>query len=184
MALFVTACVILLLLTTRGGESRAPAPSFAAPIGTLDDSTVPNGWAPLVRSAARTAGIPAPVLAAQLEAESKWDPGAVSHAGAQGLAQFTPDAWDSHGRGDPFDPADAIAAQGRLLADLMRRAKASGIEGDRVALALAGYNAGFGNVERYRGIPPFDETRNYVDKIARRMHHYAEPLPKPGATRR
>lgn len=159
-----------------------PVPSFDGPLGAFDASKVPNSWGPLVAAAAKQAGIPAPVLAAQLEVESGWDPRAVSRVGAQGLAQFTPDTWKTYGSGDPFDPEDAIAAQGRLMKVLMRRANASGLHDNHVKLALAGYNAGFGNVTKYRGVPPFPETENYVDSVAWSMGYYAKPLPKPSSS--
>lgn len=180
--LVVTMCTGLLLLMTSSRSKPSSAPSFDDPIGALDESKVPNGWGPLVAAASRTSGVPGPVLAAQLEVESKWNPRAVSHANAKGLAQFTPDAWASHGKGDPFDPKDAIAAQGRLMRDLVQRADASGIDDNRIRLALAGYNAGFGNVTRYRGVPPFEETQHYVDAIARAMGRYAKPLPSGSAS--
>ena len=92
-------------LSTEGGEERAP--------------NVPNGWAPLVEDAARTAGLPVSVVAAQLAQESGWNPDATSPAGAQGIAQFMPATWATYGNGgDPFDPDDAIPAYGRYMAAL------------------------------------------------------------------
>lgn len=175
--LVVALCAGLLLLMTSTRSDPRPATSFDAPLGALDESKVPNGWGPLVAAASRESGVPGAVLAAQLEVESKWNPKAVSHANAKGLAQFTPDAWASHGKGDPFDPADAIAAQGRLMRELKQRAERSGIADNPMRLALAGYNAGFGNVTKYQGVPPFAETEHYVDAIAHAMGKYAKPLP-------
>lgn len=148
--LVVALCAGLLLLMTSTRSDPQSVPSFDAPLGALDESKVPNGWGPLVAAASRESGVPGAVLAAQLEVESKWNPKAVSHANAKGLAQFTPDAWASHGKGDPFDPADAIAAQGRLMRELKQRAERSGIADNPMRLALAGYNAGFGNVTKYQ----------------------------------
>lgn len=171
-------CAMLLALTSRNKPAEpTPVPSFDAPLGALDESRVPHGWGPRVAAAARRAGIPGPVLAAQLEVESGWDPKAVSPAGAQGLAQFTPDAWKTWGKGDPFSPEDAIAAQGRLMQNLKARADASKLPDNHVRLALAGYNAGFGNVTKHHGVPPFPETQSYVDAVARSMGWYAKPLP-------
>lgn len=175
--LVVALCAGLLLLVTSTRSDPQPVPSFDAPLGALDESKVPNGWGPLVAAASRESGVPGAVLAAQLEVESKWNPKAVSHANAKGLAQFTPDAWASHGKGDPFDPADAIAAQGRLMRELKQRAERSGIADNPMRLALAGYNAGFGNVTKYQGVPPFAETEHYVGAIAHAMGKYAKPLP-------
>jgi soluble lytic murein transglycosylase-like protein len=66
---------------------------------------------------------------------------------------------DAYGLENPFDPAEAIDAQAHLMSDLLKEF------GGKVALALAGYNAGAGAVQRYGGIPPFAETRAYVTKI-------------------
>lgn len=150
-----------------------PTSAFAASVGRLDADSVPNGWAPLIQDAADEAGIPAAVLAAQIETESNWRPDARSPVGAQGLAQFMPGTWSTYGRGgDPFDPEDAIAAQGRFLGHLMDQAEASDIKGDPLELALAGYNAGFGAVQQYDGIPPYPETENYVRLIRERTANY------------
>ncbi|MFF5794596.1 transglycosylase SLT domain-containing protein [Paeniglutamicibacter sp. NPDC012692] len=122
-------------------------------------------WVPALQAAAIVAGIPAEFLAAQIEAESGWNPQAVSPAGARGLTQFMPGTWEHYGRGaDPFDPLAAIEAQGRYLHDL--QGAVAGVKGeDPRRLVFAAYNAGPGNVLKYAGIPPFRETRSYVAKI-------------------
>src|ERR1019366_2407914 len=105
-------------------------------------------------------GISAPLLAAQIDAESGWNPSAVSPAGAEGIAQFMPSTFAVYGRNDdgtgnvsPFNPVDAIMAMGRydcaLLADV------AGIAGQTPeSLMLAAYNAGSGAVLEFGGIPP------------------------------
>jgi soluble lytic murein transglycosylase-like protein len=99
------------------------------------------------------------LLAAQLYAESGFNPFAVSSAGARGIAQFMPGTARSYGLRDPFDPVAAIDAQAHLMSDLLRRFRGN------VSLALAAYNAGAGAVERHGGIPPYAETRAYVARI-------------------
>jgi soluble lytic murein transglycosylase-like protein len=99
------------------------------------------------------------LLAAQLYAESGFNPFATSGAGAQGIAQFMPATAQSYGLRDPFDPDRAIDAQAHLMSDLLRRFD------NKPALALAAYNAGPGAVQHYGGIPPFPETRAYVARI-------------------
>ena len=99
------------------------------------------------------------VLAAQLYAESGFNPFARSPAGAEGIAQFMPGTADAYGLRNPFDPVAAIDAQAHLMSDLLKQF------GGKVALALAGYNAGAGAVQQYGGVPPFAETRAYVAKI-------------------
>lgn len=126
----------------------------------------------ITRSAEQCAGISAPLLAAQLWAESGFDPQAVSPVGAEGPAQFMPGTWAQWGRDDdqngtasPRDIGDAVMAQGRYMCSLIDRAQESGYAGDAVALALAGYNAGWGAVQQYAGIPPYPETQNYVERV-------------------
>lgn len=132
------------------------------------DTGVPNGWGPKVVAAAKVAGLPASLLAAQLEAESGWNPNASSPVGARGLAQFMPATWLTWGNGgDILNPLDAIAAQGRFMGSL--RASLTGLATlTHVSvqdLALAGYNAGAGAVEMFNGVPPYPETQGYVAKI-------------------
>ena len=129
---------------------------------------VPNGWGPLVEEAAKTAGIPVSVAAAQLKQESNWNPNAGSSAGAQGIAQFMPDTWAAYGDGgDVTDPEDAIPAYGRYMAALRDEVKdVAGEDADElVRLMLAAYNAGPGAVAQHKGVPPFAETQRYVEII-------------------
>ena len=126
----------------------------------------------LEQSARQCPQLPTGLLAAQLQAESDFNPDSVSNVGAMGIAQFMPGTWaimgrdvDRNGRASPFDPADAIDAQVRFMCDLLRSAQRSGIPGDTLELALAGYNAGWGAVQKYRGIPPYRETQGYVRRI-------------------
>jgi nitroreductase len=121
-------------------------------------SFVPGAYRePLLRSASRWNVSPG-LLAAQLRAESGFNPRAVSPAGALGIAQFMPSTARSYGLRDPFDPVAAIDAQAHLVSDLLR-------EFHSVPLALAAYNAGSGAVGACRCIPPYPETRAYVARI-------------------
>jgi hypothetical protein len=112
---------------------------------------------PLLRSGARWSVSPA-LLAAQLMAESGFDPNAGSPAGAQGIAQFMPGTAAAYGLDDPFDPVAAIDAQAHLMSDLLRQFGSP-------ELALAAYNAGPGAVEPCHCIPDYPETRAYVSRI-------------------
>jgi hypothetical protein len=112
---------------------------------------------PLLRSASRW-NVSAGLLAAQLMAESGFNPGAVSPAGALGIAQFMPATARSYGLRDPFDPIAAIDAQAHLMSDLLRRFRS-------IPLALAAYNAGSGAVGACSCVPPYPETRAYVARI-------------------
>jgi hypothetical protein len=112
---------------------------------------------PLLAAASRH-GVSAALLAAQLLAESNFDPAAVSPAGAQGIAQFMPGTAAAYGLDDPFDVPAAIDAQARLMADLLARFGST-------ALALAAYNAGPAPVAACGCVPPYAETRGYVARI-------------------
>jgi soluble lytic murein transglycosylase-like protein len=141
---------------------------------------VPKEYRAPIRQAAQECQELTPrLLAAQLDQESKFDPSAVSPAGAEGIAQFVPETWarwgqdlDGDGVADPFNAQEAIDAQARLMCFLIFEAKASGIEGDPIDLALAAYNAGWSQVVRYAGIPPFKETEAYVKRIRDRQGSY------------
>jgi hypothetical protein len=79
---------------------------------------------------------------------------------------------DGDGVASPYNALEAIDAQARLMCFLIFEAKSSGIDGDPIDLALAAYNAGWSNVVRYDGIPPFEETENYVKRIRDREDGY------------
>jgi len=113
----------------------------------------------LISQAAAKEGLPVKLLATQINQESGGDP-TISSPYADGVAQFTPASWKGWGQGgDVWDPKDAIPAMARFDAALIRANHGS------VDLALAGYNAGQGAVDKYRGVPPFPETRNYIASI-------------------
>ena len=114
--------------------------------------------------AARRNGLPSGFLAATLLQESAFDPDAFSSAGAVGIAQFTIDTANDNGV-DPFDPIAAIDGSALLLASYVRAYHSAE---DPYSLALAAYNAGPGAVERYHGIPPYAETREYIQDIYER----------------
>jgi len=134
---------------TRGGDGSATR---------AVQSFVPARFAPLIIRAAQRWSVSAQLLAAQLYAESNFNPFARSPAGAEGIAQFMPGTAEAMGLLDPFDPDAAINAQARLMRDLLGRFGS-------VPLALAAYNAGPGAVAACGCIPAFPETRAYVARI-------------------
>ena len=119
---------------------------------------VPPRFAPALNRAAQRWSVSATLLAAQLYAESGFNPFAVSPAGAQGIAQFMPATARGMGLDNPFDATQAIDAQARLMRDLLRQFGA-------VPLALAAYNAGPAPVSACGCVPPYPETRGYVARI-------------------
>jgi soluble lytic murein transglycosylase-like protein len=139
------------------GATAGAAADGALAGAALPDFVPPRFRAPLLRSAARW-NVSAALLAAQLMAESNFDPYAGSPAGAQGIAQFMPATAAAYGLADPYDPVEAIDAQGHLMSDLIAQF------GDPT-LALAAYNAGPAPVEACECIPPYPETQAYVTRI-------------------
>jgi hypothetical protein len=129
----------------------------AASAGAVPAFTPPRYRAILERAAARW-GVSAALLAAQLMAESGFDPDAGSPAGAQGIAQFMPSTAAAYGLRDPFDPEEAINAQAHLMSDLIG-------EFGSPQLALAAYNAGPAPVADCGCVPAYPETRAYVGRI-------------------
>lgn len=119
---------------------------------------VPPRFAAPIAAAAQRWNVSAALLAAQLYAESGFNPFAVSPAGAQGIAQFMPGTARALGLANPFDAARAIDAQAHLMRDLLR-------ELGSVPLALAAYNAGPGAVGACGCVPPYPETQAYVARI-------------------
>lgn len=123
-----------------------------------------------IRSAAQRFGVDEALVRAIVHAESSFNPNAVSHKGAQGLMQLIPATADRFGVDDPFDPAQNILGGVEYLAWLLKRFD------DNTTLAAAGYNAGEGNVDRFGGVPPFDETQRYVVRVATLHARYREVL--------
>jgi soluble lytic murein transglycosylase-like protein len=104
-------------------------------------------------------GVDADLVEAIVSAESGWNPDAVSAAGAQGLMQLMPGTATAFGISDAFDPAQNLDAGVRHLRGLVDRYPGS------LESALAAYNAGTGAVDRYGGVPPYPETRRFVEKV-------------------
>ena len=146
-----------------GGATGGAAPGVGgggdgALAGMALPAFVPIEYRAMLLRAATHWNVSAPLLAAQLMAESGFDPNAGSPAGAQGIAQFMPSTAAAYGLRNPYDPAEAIDAQARLMSDLLRQF------GDP-ALALAAYNAGPAPVEACGCIPGYPETQAYVSRI-------------------
>jgi hypothetical protein len=141
--------------------------------GSSLPSFVPPAFAPALSEAAQRWNVSATLLAAQLYAESNFNPFAVSGAGARGIAQFMPGTAAALGLRDPFDAERAIDAQAHLMRDLLRRFPA-------VPLALAAYNAGPNAVAACGCVPANGETPGYVARILGLMAGAGEPAAAGG----
>ena len=129
---------------------------------------VPARFAPAITRAAQRWSVSGALLAAQLYAESHFNPFARSSAGAQGIAQFMPGTAVAYGLDDPFDADDAIDAQAHLMRDLLRSFGS-------VPLALAAYNAGSARVQACGCIPAIPETQAYVANILALLNGAGDP---------
>lgn len=113
----------------------------------------------IFEEAAETYDVPLNLLKAMGKAESGFDANAVSPAGAQGVMQLMPATARSLGVDDPFDARSNIMGGAKYISQQLKKYNGN------IDLALAAYNAGSGNVAKYGGVPPFKETRNYIQRI-------------------
>jgi soluble lytic murein transglycosylase-like protein len=116
-----------------------------------------------IKEVAARHGVRADLVAAVIEAESDGNPRAVSRRGARGLMQLMPKTAKRLGVADPFDPKENIEAGVKHLRAMMDRFD------NNIPLALAAYNAGEVAVIKYRGVPPYRETRAYVKRIMKKL---------------
>jgi hypothetical protein len=145
---------------SEAGNSIGPSgegDGVVAGLGGLPSFVPAKYRVPLLLSASHW-NVSAALLAAQLMAESNFNPFAESGAGAQGIAQFIPSTAAAYGLRNPFDPAEAIEAQAHLMSDLIHRLGSP-------QLALAAYNAGPAPVEACGCVPAIPETSAYVSRI-------------------
>jgi len=169
------------------GSTRVLAFSVPAPPGSTAHRGLGRLGAPRLdvfrdefRSAAKQWGVEEAWLRAIAHIESGFDPNAVSSRGAQGLMQLMPDTAAAWQVTDPFNPNQSIQAGARELRQLQTA------YGGDLELVAAAYNAGAGNVQRYGGVPPWDETQEYVANVLALHAHYRQAMSrkKARATRR
>ena len=149
---------------------------------TLAKNAVPAAYQPLVEKWGNLCSAINPaLLAAQLYQESGFNPSAQSAAAAQGIAQFIPGTWATHGIDgdgdgdrDVWDPNDAIPSAASYDCELASYVKDA--PGDPTKNMLAAYNAGAYAVIKYGGVPPYQETQNYVKTITTLQASFAAPV--------
>ena len=120
----------------------------------------------LISDASERYGVSFPLLKAIIKAESDFDPLAVSKKGATGLMQIMPHNFEPLGIKDPFDPWQNINAGARYFKQMFDRFHG------KLSLSLAAYNAGPTAVDRYKTIPPYEETEEYVRRVLKYYYNY------------
>jgi soluble lytic murein transglycosylase-like protein len=173
------AIISVFLFTNLTGVlfSRVLAPEVnAAPVSVLRPipADVPSSGNQdidrLIFDTAEREGVDPRFVHAVIWQESRYHTEAESHAGAVGLMQLMPATAERFGCHDRNDPAQNIEAGTKYLSWLLKRFSGN------VELALAGYNAGEGSVDKYNGIPPYTETQNYVKIISKRYGKTYHPI--------
>lgn len=146
--------------------------SFSNTQNTSSSAACPEDLNTIFAEASSTYNVSEQLLKAIAKTESNFNSSAVSSAGAVGIMQLMPSTAESLGVSDSYDPHENIMGGANLISQLLT--KYSG----NVSLALAAYNAGSANVDKYDGIPPFTETQNYVEKV---LSYMQENISVPSA---
>lgn len=128
----------------------------------------PSNYDHIIKRIAGEYGVDPALVKAVIHAESAFNPYATSNKGASGLMQLMPATAKEYGVTDIYDPIQNIRAGVQYLRDLLSMYK------NKNHLAVAAYNAGPQAVKRYRGIPPYRETRRYVKKVLKYKRRYAK----------
>ena len=127
-----------------------------------------HSYLDIIRRHANFYSLEEALIKAVIKVESDYQPRIVSKKGAQGLMQLIPETAKSLKVNNPFDPSENIRGGSEYLRRMLD------LFDNDVELALAAYNSGPSTVQRYGGIPPYDETRNYVKKVKHFLDYYRQ----------
>ncbi len=141
------------------GDAERHGPRVSTTIESVVAIPPRRAYERMIREAAALYSVDASLIRSVMQAESAFNPFAVSRAGAMGLMQLMPEVARAFEIEDPFDPRENIMGGARLLRELLDSHHGN------LALTLASYNAGPTAVARYGKVPPFRETRGYVKKV-------------------
>jgi len=150
-------CESTLVARFAPDEVPYPEPEVEAPAPAVQPAATVGPYADIIDRVSAEQNVPAKLVRAVIQVESAYNVRARSAKGAMGLMQLMPATAKQYAVADPYDPASNIEAGIKHLKSLMQHLP--------VALALAAYNAGEAAVQRFNGIPPYPETRNYVSRI-------------------
>jgi soluble lytic murein transglycosylase-like protein len=129
-------------------------------LGSSSSSSTSSGnFESIIQQASKKYGVDADLVKAVIQNESAYDPSAVSSAGAMGLMQLMPATAANLGVEDPMNPSDNIEGGVKLLRELLNQF------GGNLTNTVAAYNAGAGAVQQYDGVPPYQETQTYVNRV-------------------
>ncbi|EPY2277935.1 transglycosylase SLT domain-containing protein [Clostridium sporogenes] len=140
--------------------------SGGSSVSRTTSSNYSGKYASYINEAANKYGVSAALIAAIIKAESDFNPNVRSGAGAMGLMQLMPETARELGVRSPYDPRQNIMGGTQEISKYLKKYNGN------LDLALAAYNAGMGNVQKYGGVPPFKETKNYIPKVKKFMKEY------------
>ena len=186
---FITVCYVVVILFSAGLTAHADIYRYIDENGVMHFTNTPTSseheyklflrektavtkrYSPakydeIIAEASRQYGVSVPLIKAIIKAESDFNPKAVSRKGAKGLMQIMPQNFKPLGIEDPFDPSQNIHAGARYFKQMYDRFNG------KLALSLAAYNAGPNAVERYKTVPPYEETEEYVRRVLKFFHDF------------